>query len=172
MALRWLAKIMPHKPVYVVQKRVLTQAAEHIDELEIRQVLMEAVIERLIDDGDHAIYMRGMKYNRSWRETKQLAAEMAPDVEQVLILTSGMRVYRGPLQREYDDDPVLRADTDEHTPGAGITGINAQGKRVYTKTSEYPLGDNVCRYPGESRRPAFGVVTGRMSSTQPNITDA
>ncbi len=148
MGLRWLAKIMPHQPVYVSQKRALRDTADYIDELEMRQVALEGTIELLINDGDKAIYIRRLRHTRNWRETKKMARELAPDIEDVLLLVPEF------FTRERDNVVVSK-------PLA----------REYDKTGGPPMGDEVCRYPGSTGDGTKGTVTGRMSSAEPNFKE-
>lgn len=145
MGLRWLAKIMPDKPVYTVQKRTLRDTADYIDELEVRQIALEGIIELLIDDGDRAVYTPSLKHNKAWRGAKTLAAEASPDGDYHHILTPGMRMHVEPFAREYDDtggppmgDPVCRIRPEDqlradvlpvtNSPGFPGVGINAYGE--------------------------------------------
>jgi hypothetical protein len=117
MALRWLAKITETNPF---ARDVLREAADYIGTVEDRLVLMEGLVERLIEDGDRAIFAPSRGHKKAWRETKTLAIEASPDGDHHFILTPGMRVYREPMAREYDEDDRLHVETRR-------VGVNAYG---------------------------------------------
>ena len=113
MGLWWMAKIAHSAS----EAKVLRKSAQHIERLEERQVLLEGLIELLIQDGDRAIYVKGINHTKAWREVKALAVKAAPDGDYALLLTSDMRVYTEPMAREYDDPVVIPVTNSPGFPG-------------------------------------------------------